>query len=78
MKEEHLRQLAQKARDERAGIKTATANTSGLGNEEEKEREMLRQDRHKERARERNLARAAPDKRYFILSNFIKKNKFNN
>lgn len=24
---------------------------------------MLRQDRHKERARDRNLARAAPDKR---------------
>lgn len=63
LKEEHLRQLAQKARDERAGIKTANVSSSGLVNEEEKEREMLRQDRHKERARERNLARAAPDKR---------------
>lgn len=60
-KEEHLRQLAQKARDERAGIKTS--HDSVITDEEEKEREMLRQDRHKERARERNLARAAPDKR---------------
>lgn len=60
-KEEHLRQLAQKARDERAGIKTG--HDTGVTDEEEKEREMLRQDRHKERARDRNLARAAPDKR---------------
>lgn len=35
----------------------------GTLNEEERERDVLRQDRHKERARERNLARAAPDKR---------------
>lgn len=34
-----------------------------LSAEEEREREMLRQNRHKERARDRNLARAAPDKR---------------
>lgn len=61
-KEEHLRQLAQKARDERAGIKVANPNPRGY-DEEEQERDMLRQDRHKERARERNLARAAPDKR---------------
>lgn len=61
-KEEHLRQLAQKARDERAGIKTAAGHSKNL-DEEELERELLRQDRHKERARERNLARAAPDKR---------------
>lgn len=60
-KEEHLRLLAQKARDERAGIKTGGDNANS--NEEERERDMLRQDRHKERARERNLARAAPDKR---------------
>lgn len=64
LKEEHLRQLAQKARDERAGIKTSAGPVSGVGaNDEEKERDMLRQDRHKERARERNLSRAAPDKR---------------
>lgn len=37
-------------------------------NDEARERDILRMERHKERARERNLARAAPDKRY---SNFI-------
>ncbi|KAK4880897.1 hypothetical protein RN001_004216 [Aquatica leii] len=63
-KEEHLRQLAQKARDERAGIKVgAPPGDAIVGNDEEREREILRIDRHKERARERNLARAAPDKR---------------
>ncbi|CAG9838677.1 unnamed protein product [Diabrotica balteata] len=62
-KEEHLRQLAQRARDERAGIKTAPGHSKGGVDEEEHERDMLRQDRHKERARDRNLARAAPDKR---------------
>nr|XP_022907829.1 puff-specific protein Bx42 [Onthophagus taurus] len=61
-KEEHLRVLAQKARDERAGIKSSGGDPNNL-NEEERERETLRHDRHKERARERNLARAAPDKR---------------
>nr|NVI70217.1 Bx42 [Cucujiformia] len=60
-KEEHLRQLAQRARDERAGIRVAPSEKSA--DDEERERDMLRQDRHKERARERNLARAAPDKR---------------
>lgn len=62
-KEEHLRQLAQKARDERAGIKSGHSVGEPNVNEEEREREVLRQDRHKERARERNIARAAPDKR---------------
>lgn len=62
-KEEHLRQLAQRARDERAGIKTSGSGHAKTFDEEEQEREILRQDRHKERARERNLARAAPDKR---------------
>ncbi|CAH0556648.1 unnamed protein product [Brassicogethes aeneus] len=63
-KEEHLRQLAQKARDERAGIKVGNpGGHSRGGDDEEQERDMLRQDRHKERARDRNLARAAPDKR---------------
>nr|NVI70166.1 Bx42 [Cucujiformia] len=60
-KEEHLRQLAQRARDERAGIRVAPTEKSA--DDEERERDMLRQDRHKERARERNLSRAAPDKR---------------
>lgn len=62
-KEEHLRALAQKARDERAGIKTSHSGVESNVNPEENERDQLRQDRHKERARERNLARAAPDKR---------------
>ncbi|XP_014483177.1 PREDICTED: puff-specific protein Bx42 [Dinoponera quadriceps] len=59
-KEDHLRQLAQKAREERAGLKSATALDKA---EESRERDQLRQERHKDRARERNLARAAPDKR---------------
>lgn len=58
-KEDHLRQLAQKAREERAGLKSAAMEKS----EESRERDQLRQERHKDRARERNLARAAPDKR---------------
>ncbi|XP_015594725.1 puff-specific protein Bx42 [Cephus cinctus] len=59
-KEDHLRQLAQKAREERAGLKSAAALDKA---EETRERDQLRQERHKDRARERNLARAAPDKR---------------
>lgn len=88
-KEEHLRSLAQKAREERAGIKSGAAPSGAGGknlflmsfssfhsgyifyspchfsdrNDEAKERDLLRMERHKERARERNLARAAPDKR---------------
>lgn len=59
-KEEHLRQLAQKAREERAGIRTLANHEK---DEEARERDQLRFDRHKERVRERNLARAGPDKR---------------
>ncbi|KYN08547.1 Puff-specific protein Bx42, partial [Cyphomyrmex costatus] len=59
-KEDHLRQLAQKAREERAGLKSAATLDKS---EESRERDQLRQERHKDRARERNLARAAPDKR---------------
>lgn len=59
-KEDHLRQLAQKAREERAGLKSAAASDKA---EETRERDQIRQERHKDRARERNLARAAPDKR---------------
>ncbi|XP_064458356.1 SNW domain-containing protein 1-like [Ornithodoros turicata] len=58
-KEEHLRQLAQRAREERAGIRTqAPAN-----DEEAHERDQIRYERHKDRQRERNIARAAPEKR---------------
>ncbi|XP_059483745.1 puff-specific protein Bx42 [Neocloeon triangulifer] len=59
-KEENLRLLAQKAREERAGIRRDAATEK---DEEVRERDQLRYERHKERARERNIARAAPDKR---------------
>ncbi|KDR16500.1 Puff-specific protein Bx42 [Zootermopsis nevadensis] len=59
-KEEHLRQLAQKAREERAGIRTQAAADK---DDEIRERDQLRYERHKDRQRERNIARAAPDKR---------------
>lgn len=32
--------------------------------DEARERDQMRYERHKDRARERNLSRAAPDKRY--------------
>ncbi|KOB68067.1 Puff-specific protein Bx42 [Operophtera brumata] len=67
-KEEHLRVLAQRARDHRAGIRapeddleTNEVDESGLT---AAERDKLRVERHKDRQRERNIARAAPDKRY--------------
>ncbi|XP_071449895.1 puff-specific protein Bx42 [Hetaerina americana] len=59
-KEENLRALAQKAREERAGIRTLAAVEK---DEEARERDQLRYERHKDRQRDRNLARAAPDKR---------------
>ena len=68
-KEEHLRQLAQKAREERAGIKAASGSNARRNSDESpeeediREREQIRYERHKERQRERNLARAAPEKR---------------
>ncbi|KAG8190087.1 hypothetical protein JTE90_006027 [Oedothorax gibbosus] len=59
-KEEHLRKLAQQAREQRAGIRTTS---QAQPNHEAVERDQLRQERHKDRQRERNIARAAPDKR---------------
>jgi len=59
-KETHLRELAQKARDSRVGIRPAPAEEE---NSEAQERDQLRYDRHKERERQRRLARAHPDKR---------------
>ena len=56
--ESKLRDLAMKAREERAGIRAGNAN-----DDEERERDELRGDRHRERARARNLERAAPEKR---------------
>lgn len=69
-KEDMLRQMAQRAREERAGIRHPSemaggqAGPSGEGTSAEfREREEIRAERHRERARDRNLARAAPDKR---------------
>ncbi|CAH1263739.1 SNW1 [Branchiostoma lanceolatum] len=59
-KEENLRLLAQKARDERAGIRTHAAVDE---EKDVRERDALRHERHKDRQRDRNIARAAPDKR---------------
>jgi len=59
-KESKLRELAQKAREERAGIKSS-AGTAGMTGEE-REREEMRAERHKERARQRNIERAAPER----------------
>ncbi|GAB1597327.1 SNW domain-containing protein 1-like [Argonauta hians] len=56
-KEGNLRLLAQKAREERAGIRRDDKE------EEVAERDELRKERSKDRQRDRNLARAAPDKR---------------
>jgi SNW domain-containing protein 1 len=56
-KESKLRELAQKAREERAGIRTTTKDDG------EKERDGMRYERHQDRARQRNIDRAAPDRR---------------
>uniref|UniRef100_A0A0K2UIT9 Puffspecific protein Bx42like [Apis florea] n=2 Tax=Lepeophtheirus salmonis TaxID=72036 RepID=A0A0K2UIT9_LEPSM len=57
-KESKLRELAQKAREERAGLRKPHS-----GDSEAHERDELRQERHRERARQRNLDRAAPERR---------------
>lgn len=72
-KEERLRDLARVARDKRVGIhgvggEKGERGGQGEGEEEEsaeavRERDILRQERHKERERERRLARAHPEKR---------------
>ncbi|XP_077994338.1 SNW domain-containing protein 1-like [Glandiceps talaboti] len=56
--EDNLRALAQKAREERAGIRRV-----GDHDDESRERDKIRDDRHRDRQRDRNIARAAPDKR---------------
>lgn len=52
--------MAQRAREERAGIRPA--DDSGPA-PDARDRDDLRAERHRERVRDRNLARAAPDKR---------------
>lgn len=59
-KEDMLRQMAQQARDERAGLRAPGGEGASS---EARERDELRAERHRERARDRNIARAAPDKR---------------
>jgi len=60
-REENLRQLAQRAREERAGI--TRPGKVDEKDEDVQERDDLRKERMKDRQRDRNLARAAPDKR---------------
>lgn len=72
-KEDMLRQMAQRAREERAGIRHPgeAGGGGGAGGSGDpgaipadlRERDEIRAERHRERARDRNLARAAPDKR---------------
>uniref|UniRef100_A0AAG5CRK6 SKI-interacting protein SKIP SNW domain-containing protein n=1 Tax=Anopheles atroparvus TaxID=41427 RepID=A0AAG5CRK6_ANOAO len=66
-KEDMLRQMAQRARDERAGIRHPDAAgdgpAGGASSADLRERDEIRAERHRERARDRNLARAAPEKR---------------
>ncbi|XP_055373819.1 puff-specific protein Bx42 [Condylostylus longicornis] len=59
-KEDMLRQMAQRAREERAGLRLPDEVNN---NPEVRERDELRAERHRERVRDRNIARAAPDKR---------------
>ncbi|KAB0388010.1 hypothetical protein FD755_002966, partial [Muntiacus reevesi] len=56
--EEKLREMAQKARERRAGIKTHVEKED----REARERDEIQHDRRKERQHDRNLSRAAPDK----------------
>lgn len=65
-KEDMLRMMAQRAREERAGLRNpegAEPSGSGAGGSEARERSDLRADRQRERQRDRNLQRAAPEKR---------------
>ena len=70
-KEDRLRDLAKVARDKRIGIHgpSGAGGEGEEGEEEEgvaeeaRERDVLRHERHRERERERRLARAHPDKR---------------
>ncbi|CAG0895032.1 unnamed protein product [Cyprideis torosa] len=55
-KEENLRMLAKRAREQRAGIERRPE--PGVVSNAEMEREKLREERHYERKRERNLAKA--------------------
>uniref|UniRef100_U5EZF5 Putative mrna splicing factor/ chromatin binding snw family nuclear protein n=1 Tax=Corethrella appendiculata TaxID=1370023 RepID=U5EZF5_9DIPT len=64
-KEDMLRQMAQRAREERAGFRHPDEVVAGGAgtSAEVRERDEIRAERHRDRQRERNIARAAPDKR---------------
>ncbi|XP_033846695.1 SNW domain-containing protein 1 [Periophthalmus magnuspinnatus] len=63
-KEDKLRELAQMARDRRAGIKSHGDKGGGDDDDgEARERDEIRYDRRKGRQHDRNISRAAPDKR---------------
>eukprot|EP00099_Drosophila_melanogaster_P006736 NP_001259370.1 Bx42, isoform B [Drosophila melanogaster] len=65
-KEDMLRMMAQRAREERAGLRNPEAaepSGSGATGSEVRERNDLRAERQRERQRDRNLQRAAPEKR---------------
>lgn len=61
-KEEKLRELASKARDERAGIRPEVDES-----DEVRERDEVRHERAREREREKRIAAAAPDKRNRLM-----------
>lgn len=58
-KEMKLRDLAQKAREERAGIRPQKERAGRGDDAGERERDELRKDRHRERERQRNLEKAS-------------------
>ncbi|XP_030566232.1 puff-specific protein Bx42 [Drosophila novamexicana] len=63
-KEDMLRMMAQRAREERAGIRNPEPDApGGSGGADARERNDLRAERQRERQRDRNLQRAAPEKR---------------
>ena len=53
--------MAKMARDKRAGIRSPEKEEKG-DEDEVVERNQIRKERHDQRARERNIARAAPGK----------------
>ncbi len=79
-KESKLREMAQKAREERAGVRSKDDGENifvnhvkvkflketlllGDSSSASRERDELRHDRHRERQRQRNIERAAPERR---------------
>lgn len=62
LQEQKLRDLAQKAREERAGLRPAVEEV-----EEVRERDNIRHERARERERDRRIQAAAPDKRNKLM-----------